>query len=89
MAAGHDHTVGLKSDGNVVATKFIGDEKVYHGQCDVNSWKDIVAIAAGMHHTVGLKADGTAVATTYIGDIENYSRQCDISDWKDIKIPGK
>ena len=32
-----DHTVGLKSDGTVVA---VGDN--YYGQCDVSGWKNIM-----------------------------------------------
>lgn len=34
IAAGDRHTIGLKSDGTVVA---VGDN--YHGQCDVGNWK--------------------------------------------------
>lgn len=71
------HTVGLKSDGTVVA---VGDNK--YGQCDVSEWTDIVAVAAGWSHTVGLKSDGTVVA---VGD--NDDGQYDVSGWKDIKIP--
>ena len=37
------HTVGLKSDGTVVA---VGDN--YFGQLDVGSWSDIVQVAAGV-----------------------------------------
>ena len=43
------------------------------GQCDVSSWRDIVAIAAGDNHTVGLRADGTVVA---VG--ENRYGQCNV-----------
>ncbi len=50
VAAGSYHTVGLKSDGTVVA---VGDN--YDGQCDVGDWTDIIQIAAGDSHTVGLK----------------------------------
>jgi hypothetical protein len=57
VAAGQVHTVGLKSDGTVVAVGH-NDE----GQCDVGGWTDIVQIAAGDSHTVGLKSDGTVVA---------------------------
>ena len=39
VSAGFSHTVGLKSDGTVVATKYIGDSKYYHGKCDVKGWK--------------------------------------------------
>ena len=57
VAPSNRYTVGLKSDGTVVAC---GDNK--YGQCDVSEWKDIVAVAAGGLHTVGLKSDGTVVA---------------------------
>ena len=74
VAAGRDHTVGLKTDGTVVA---VGDNQ--YGQCDVLDWKNIVSIAPGYYHTVGLKADGTVVA---VG--ENDYGQCNVTDWKDI-----
>ena len=45
IAAGRRHTVGLKSDGAVVA---VGKNKI--GQCDVSNWYDIVAVAAGSSH---------------------------------------
>ena len=51
------HTVGVKSDGTVVA---VGRNN--YGQCNVGSWTDIVQVAAGDGHTVGLKSDGTVVA---------------------------
>lgn len=37
IAAGRCHTVGLKSDGTVVA---VGNNEF--GQCDVGSWRDIL-----------------------------------------------
>ena len=72
IAAGGFHTVGLKSDGTVVAC---GDKR----KCNVSGWTDIVAVAAGGRHTVGLKSDGTVVAC---GDNEN--GLCDVSHWTDI-----
>uniref|UniRef100_UPI0036DC3A45 hypothetical protein n=1 Tax=Streptomyces cyaneofuscatus TaxID=66883 RepID=UPI0036DC3A45 len=66
IAAGRRHTIGLRSDGTVTA---VGDNKV--GQCDVNGWRDMVAVAAGnVHmatntgnaHTIGLTSQGTVVA---------------------------
>ena len=74
ISAGFFHTVGLKSDGTVLA---IGDNS--KGQCDVSGWKDIVAVSVGAYHTVGLKSDGTVVAVGY-----NYDGQCDVSSWTDI-----
>ena len=58
IASGGSHTVGLKSDGTVVA---VG--KNNSGQCDVGDWTDIVDIEACSGFTLGLKADGTIVAT--------------------------
>ena len=74
IAMGKKYTVGLKSDGTVVAT---GDNE--DGQCDVADWTDIVAISAGASHTVGLRSDGTVVAV----GINDYG-QCNISGWSDI-----
>jgi alpha-tubulin suppressor-like RCC1 family protein len=45
IAAGRRHTIGLKSDGTVMA---VGDNKF--GQCDVSGWRDMVAVAAGNVH---------------------------------------
>ena len=81
ISAGDVHTVGLKADGTVVATK-ITDKFYESGQCDVSGWTDIVAISAGYGHTVGLKADGTVVATKCTGDY--YSGECNVSKWTDI-----
>jgi len=74
LAAGGYHTVGICSDGTVVAT---GDNE--HGQCNVDSWTDIVAVAAGDYHTVGLRSDGTVVATG-----QNGYGQCNVDSWTDI-----
>ena len=77
---GNGHTVGLKSNGHVVAA---GDNKF--GQCDVygEDWENIIAIAAGDWHTVGLKSDGTVVATGSL-DPNKPSAACDVDDWKNI-----
>ena len=77
ISAGTDHTVGLKSDGSVVATIYLGEN--YKGQCDVSDWSNIVAVSAGYDHTVGLKSDGTVVAT---GD--NSYGKCNVSRWGNI-----
>ena len=60
ISAGDKHTVGLKSDGTVVATGFQdGHYTTYYGQCDVSAWRNIVAISTFYEETVGLKSDGT------------------------------
>ena len=74
LAAGGRSTVGIRNDGTVVATGWNGS-----GQCDVDSWTDIVAVAAGSSHTVGLRNDGTVVAT---GD--NGLGQCSVNSWTNI-----
>jgi alpha-tubulin suppressor-like RCC1 family protein len=78
VAAGYYHTVGLKSDGRVVA---VGINS--YGECDVGQWTDIVQVGAGgaMNgaHTVGLESDGTVVAVGWSG----YG-QCNVGGWTDI-----
>jgi len=74
VAAGALHTVGLKSDGTVVA---VGSNS--YGQSNVSGWTGIIQIAAGAYHTVGLKSDGRVVA---VG--KNDCGQCNVSGWTDI-----
>ena len=74
--AGDVHTVGLKSDGTVVAVGV----NVY-GQCNVGGWTNITQVSAGYGHTVGLKSDGTVVATGY-----NDDGRCNVSAWTDIVL---
>ena len=69
ISASEYHTVGLKSNGTVVAAGdkecFTLDKDVFDEvESDVTSvtqWNDIVAISAGNYHTVGLKKDGAVV----------------------------
>lgn len=79
VASGGEHTVGLHSNGTVVATEYTFGSKYYSGQCNVKNWKNITAIAAGDKHTVGLRDDGTVVAVGC-----NDKGQCDVSDWNGI-----
>jgi hypothetical protein len=74
VAAGGNHTVGLNSNGTVVA---VGDNS--SGQCNVGGWTNITQVAAGGNHTVGLNSNGTVVA---VGD--NSSGQCDVGGWTNI-----
>jgi hypothetical protein len=74
VAAGQYHTVGLESDGTVVAVGLNTSE-----QCNVGSWQNTIEVAAGGYHTVGLNSDGTVVA---IGD--NSYGQCSVGNWTDI-----
>ena len=74
IAAGGGHTVGLRSDGTVVAVGENNDSR-----CDVSGWSDIMAVSAGGYHTVGLHSDGTVVAVGKKGD-----GQRDVSGWTDI-----
>jgi len=74
VAGGAWHTLGLKSDGTVVAVGYNS-----YGQCNVGSWTDIIQVDGGGEHTVGLKSDGTVVAVGYNG----YG-QCDVGNWTDI-----
>lgn len=77
IAAGFWHTVGLKSDGTVVAA---GDQD--ESQCAVTGWRDIAAVAANAEYTLGLKSDGTVVATEYTGKYDH--GQCNVAGWRNI-----
>jgi alpha-tubulin suppressor-like RCC1 family protein len=83
VAAGGYHTVGLKSDGTVIA---VGDN--FHRQCDVSGWTGIVQIAAGDWHTVGLRDDGTVVAAGPPGatgsPMSHSYGQCETGNWTGI-----
>ena len=74
VSAGSSHTLGLKTDGTVVAAGFNAN-----GQCDVSDWQDIIAVSAGESHTIGLRQDGAVVAAG-----SNYYNQCGVSTWKNI-----
>lgn len=74
LSAGGNNTVGLRSDGTVIAV-----DNNYYVKSDVLKWTDIVAVSAGSSHAIGLKSDGTVVAAG-----ENYYGRCNVSGWKDI-----
>ena len=74
VSTGSGHTVGLKTDGRVLA---VGD--TINGQLNVGGWDNIVQVSAGSFHTVGLRADGRVVA---VGD--NDGGQLNVGSWENI-----
>jgi len=74
IAGGEHHTVGLRSDGTVVA---VGDYR--NGQINVSDWRGIVAVSASREHTIGLRYDGTVVAVGW-----DEHGQLNVSYWRDI-----
>ncbi|HWR23753.1 MAG TPA: protein kinase [Feifaniaceae bacterium] len=82
LAAGYAHTVALRADGSVAATRILepaGAEPYEYGQCGVGSWRNVVQVEAGWVHSVGLLSDGTVAAA---GD--NAHGQCDVQGWSDV-----
>lgn len=88
LAVGGFHVVGLKNDGTVLSegrkvrwfhlSLSTYDTNDYYGQCEVQSWRKITAVAAGEYHTVGLRSNGTVVT---VGLVHEKSI---VSDWTDI-----
>lgn len=76
IAAGDNFTLGLKTNGTVLATGLS-----LTGADQVSDWTNITMIACGLNHSVGLKADGTVVAAG-----SNANGACNVSQWKDIKM---
>ena len=69
VAGGNWHSLGLKSDGSIVAWGWNN-----LGQCNVPAPNaGFVAVAAGKLHSLGLKSDGSIVAWGY-----NAEGQCDV-----------
>lgn len=75
LALGSRHTVGLRSDGTVVAA---GDNA--DGQCGVSGWTGVTQVAAGARHTLGLRADGTVY-----GAGDNTYGQLEVAEWRGVK----
>ena len=71
ISAGPYYTVGLRSDGTVIATGS------YYGY--ISDWNNITSISAS-ENIFGLRSDGTAISMNW----QNTDGQCDISDWRNI-----
>jgi alpha-tubulin suppressor-like RCC1 family protein len=71
VAAGYDHTIGLKSDGTVMT---VGNNS--QGECNVDHWTDIIQVVAGDQNSFALRLDGTVVA-----EGNNNYGQCNVDDW--------
>jgi hypothetical protein len=71
------HTVGLRSDGTVVAVGH--DEYTPNKHLNVSSWTDIIAVVADYGVTLGLHTDGTVVMVGYNESVEH-----SVSQWSDI-----
>ena len=74
VSSGYSHVVALRADGTVLAC---GDNQ--HGECNVSSWRNMVAVAAGFQFTVGLQGNGTVLA---VGNKRDGC--CDANRWKNI-----
>ena len=75
ISAGYSSTVCLLQDGTIVTAGFPAIM-----QCNVNTWKNIVAVASGRDGVVGLRENGTVVATG-----ENKYGECYVGGWTGIK----
>ena len=74
IATGNRNTVGLRSNGTVIA---IGYNK--SDQCEVSDLNSVIAVAAGDYYTVCLKEDSSVVAVGL-----NSHGKCDVSGWSDV-----
>ena len=75
ISSGGGYILGLKAYGTVLA---VGEN--YKGQCNTESWRNIVAICAASSHTVGLKANGKVLAVGW-----NHNGQCNTESWRDVQ----
>lgn len=74
IGIGAEHIIGVKEDGTVY---FSGSNEFQ--QCDVYSWRDIIAVTAGCKNSIGLKKNGTC-----IGVGKNAIGNGEIFLWHDI-----
>ena len=78
--------VGVLQNGNAIATKYTYPytDRENAGQCNIESWSRIVAVATGRYHSIALKDDGTVISTSFRGHSDNNCGQCDVDSWKGI-----
>ena len=74
VVRGANHTVVLRPDGTV---KAVGDNK--NGQCNVQDWENIKAIATNQFYTVGLCENGTLRIAG-----GGWLLRSKLSDWKNV-----
>jgi hypothetical protein len=76
VKTGWINSLGLKSDGSVVATG-------HAEMLGAASWTGITQLAAGQYHAVGLRSNGTVVATG-----SNTYGECNVSGWTNVASLG-
>jgi len=76
IALGCAHSLVLRNDGTVFAT---GDNRC--GQCNVDHWTNIAAVAAGGFLSVGLRTDGTVM---YAGNVYASADLSGSRYWRDM-----
>ena len=77
---GNNHIVILRADGMIHALFSKDAEKGNkYGECNIEAWRNTVAISVGNSHTVGLNAAGLVGAVGL-----NEDGQCNVSKWQDI-----
>ncbi|MCC8129601.1 MAG: hypothetical protein LIO51_06670 [Clostridiales bacterium] len=58
VSAGYGHAIAIRRDGRVLSA----GPNYYH-KCEVQDWRDVVAVAAGPNFSFGVKKDGTVLST--------------------------
>ena len=64
IAVAYTHMVAVHADGTVSAIKIRENEdRICDETCDVETWRDVVAVACASSHTIGVTSDGRILAT--------------------------